>query len=250
MQLGGRSAPGRSGCRRGSRRSSCRSTGRTPAPSRRRRPWTRRTPSAGTASIDMSSVMPSAYGWAGSISQRVSCSTSGRRVRPVAVDLVGGAVDDRRLDAVLAHVLQHVERADGVDVEVGERVAHRPVVRRLGRGVDHHRDVPAVPRRRSRPARRGRGCRRRGGCTRRRGRWSAARTFHAVDASAPKNSLAHVVVDADHVEAEAGEVPDRLRADQTADPVTSATAHVVTPGRRGSETQPASITRAARRPRH
>src|SRR4029453_15756939 len=32
----------------------------------------------------------------------------------------------------------------------------------------------------------------------------------------PEELLAHVVVDADHVEPEAGEVPDRLRADESA----------------------------------
>ncbi len=45
---------------------------------------------------------------------------------------------------MLAGVLDHVQRPDGIDVEVGERVASCPVVRRLGGGVDHELDVGAV----------------------------------------------------------------------------------------------------------
>ena len=158
-----------------------------------------------------------AYGWPGSISQRVSSSTSGRRVGPVAVHLVGGAVDERRLDAVLAHVLQHVERADGVDVEVGERVADRPVVATAARRCGSPRAMSAaVPLEDLRRARPGRGCRRRGGCTPSPSSLVSRRTFHAVDASAPKNCRRMSLSMPTTSQAEAGEVPDRLRADQTA----------------------------------
>ena len=49
-----------------------------------------------------------------------------------------------RLRGVQAGVLQHVDGAHGVDVEVGERLLGRPVVAGLSRGVDHHRDAGAV----------------------------------------------------------------------------------------------------------
>src|SRR5262249_61050267 len=67
-----------------------------------------------------------------------------QRVGPVAVDLVGGAVDHRRVDAVVPDVLQDVEGTGGVDVEVGVGVAHGPVVRRLRRGVHDQGDVAPV----------------------------------------------------------------------------------------------------------
>jgi hypothetical protein len=45
---------------------------------------------------------------------------------------------------VLAHELQQVQRAGGVDAEIRERLARRPVVRGLRGGVDHQRDRAAV----------------------------------------------------------------------------------------------------------
>lgn len=57
-------------------------------------------------------------------------------VGPVAVDLVGGHVDERRLRAGLAGGFEQVEGADRVGVEVVERDGGSTVVRRLGGGVD------------------------------------------------------------------------------------------------------------------
>ena len=45
---------------------------------------------------------------------------------------------------MLARRFQHVERARRVDAKIGRRIARGPVVRRLGRGVDHQRDVAAA----------------------------------------------------------------------------------------------------------
>ena len=53
-------------------------------------------------------------------------------------------MDEYRLRGVQPGVLQHVEGAHGVDVEVGERLLGRPVVAGLSGGVDHHRDAGAV----------------------------------------------------------------------------------------------------------
>ncbi len=61
----------------------------------------------------------------------------------VAVDLVGRGEDEGRLGAVLAGRLEQVERAVGVDAEVGLRVAGGPVVRGLGGGVDDQLDLLA-----------------------------------------------------------------------------------------------------------
>ena len=62
----------------------------------------------------------------------------------VAVDLVGRSEDEGRLGAVLAGRLEQVEGAVGVDPEVGLGVACRPVVGRLGGGVDDQLDRLAV----------------------------------------------------------------------------------------------------------
>jgi hypothetical protein len=149
----------------------------------------------------------------------------GQGVRRVAVHLVGGAVDDRRLDAVLADVLQHVERAGGVHVEVGERIAHGPVVRGLGGRVDHDGDVTAVvpedlPERVAVPdvdavmgVRRAQ---------------LIGQPPHVPGGGrlGAEELLAHVVVDADHVQTQAGEVPDRLRPDQPSGPGYQGDSHV------------------------
>ena len=60
----------------------------------------------------------------------------GDGVGPVAIDLVGGHVNERRLGAVAARRLQQVQRAHGVHVKVIEGNAGRQIVRGLGRGVD------------------------------------------------------------------------------------------------------------------
>jgi hypothetical protein len=115
---------------------------------------------------------------------------------------------------VRARRLQHVERADRVDVEVGERLLGRPVVRGLGRGVDDQADVAAqLGEERGQPV-------------------PVADVDLVVGvpvadllgqavqvppggAVLAEEVAAHVVVDADDVHAEAGEVPHRLGADQT-----------------------------------
>ena len=66
-------------------------------------------------------------------------------VGPVAVDFVGRGKDERRVGAVLARGLEQVERAVGVDREIGERIAGGPVVRGLGGGVDDQGDSLTVP---------------------------------------------------------------------------------------------------------
>ena len=68
----------------------------------------------------------------------------GKLVRGVAVDLAGGGEDEGRLRAVAAGLLEQEQGGAGVDVEVGLRLAARPVVGGLARGVDHAADVPAV----------------------------------------------------------------------------------------------------------
>ena len=57
-------------------------------------------------------------------------------IRSVAIDLVGGHVDKRCIRAGLARRFEHVQRADGVGVEVVERNGGRAVVARLGGGMD------------------------------------------------------------------------------------------------------------------
>ena len=65
-------------------------------------------------------------------------------VRRVAVDLVGRAEDERGVDRVLARRLEQVERAVGVDAEVGLRLLGGPVVRGLGGGVHDQLDLAGV----------------------------------------------------------------------------------------------------------
>ena len=77
--------------------------------------------------------MPLAYGWSAVDLVAGLLLDQRQAVGRVAVDLVGRAEDERRLGRVLAGVLQHVEGADGVDVEVGERLLGGPVVRGLAR---------------------------------------------------------------------------------------------------------------------
>ena len=60
-------------------------------------------------------------------------------VRRVAVDLVGRREDERRLGQRVARRLEQVQRAVGVDREIGLGLARRPVVRRLRGGVDDAR---------------------------------------------------------------------------------------------------------------
>ncbi len=60
----------------------------------------------------------------------------GDGVGAVAIDLVGGHVDEGRLRVGLAGGFKQVERADGVGIEVVERNGGGAVVRRLGGGVD------------------------------------------------------------------------------------------------------------------
>ena len=65
-------------------------------------------------------------------------------IRRVAVDLVGGHVDERALGTRLPRGFQQVERADGVGIEVIERDGGGAIVGRLGRGVhDDRRPKPS-----------------------------------------------------------------------------------------------------------
>ena len=57
-------------------------------------------------------------------------------VRPVAIDLVGGHVDEGRFRAGLAGGFQQIKGTNSVGVEVIERDRGGAVVRRLGGGVD------------------------------------------------------------------------------------------------------------------
>jgi hypothetical protein len=66
-------------------------------------------------------------------------------VRRVAVDLVGRAENKWGRDRVLPRGLQQVERAVGVDAEVGLRLLGGPVVRGLRGGVDDQLDLAGVP---------------------------------------------------------------------------------------------------------
>ena len=112
-----------------------------------------------------------------------------QRVGQVAVDLVGRGEDEHRLRGMRAGRLEHVQGADRVDVEVGERLLGRPVVRGLRGGVDHELDRVAVAGEDLRRPPRGRGCRRRGGGSARPSAFSSRDWFQAVDASGPKNTL-------------------------------------------------------------
>ena len=166
------------------------------------------------SSIDMSSVMPCSYGCPGSISYRVSSSTSGSVFGRSPYTLLVEQWMNGASERVLAGVLQHVERADGVHVEVGVRLLGGPVVARLTGGVDHDGDVRAVLLE------------------------DLGQPFAVADVDvevgvrvaelagqpqqAPRGRsvlaeevAAHVVVDADDVEAQAGEMADRLGADQS-----------------------------------
>jgi hypothetical protein len=65
-------------------------------------------------------------------------------VRPVAVDLVGADEDECRFRRMTPGGLEEIERAERVDGEIGVGIVGRPVVRRLGRRVDHRSDCRAV----------------------------------------------------------------------------------------------------------
>ncbi len=62
----------------------------------------------------------------------------------VAVDLVGRGEDEAGPGSELTRRFEQVERAVGVDAEVGVGILRRPVVRRLGRRVHDQLDVGAV----------------------------------------------------------------------------------------------------------
>ncbi len=130
----------------------------------------------------------------------------------VAVHLVGRHEEERRLGAVSARRFQEDQRGAGIHVEVGEWRAGSPIVRGLRRGVDDESDRLAVA-----------------------GKEGLDRAFVAdiergvgvaghlaLQAGAapggrgvrPKEEGAQVVIDAHHLETEAGEVAGRLRANQ------------------------------------
>jgi hypothetical protein len=67
-------------------------------------------------------------------------------VRAVAVHLVGRREHERRRGRVAARGLEHRERAHGIHTEVGAGIAGSPVVGRLRRGVDDGGDRARVPR--------------------------------------------------------------------------------------------------------
>lgn len=60
----------------------------------------------------------------------------GDRVGPVAIDLVGGHVDEGRFRTSLTGRFEQVERADGIGVEVFKRDRRGAIMRWLGGGVD------------------------------------------------------------------------------------------------------------------
>ena len=66
-----------------------------------------------------------------------------QRVRSVAVDLVRAREDEDRVRTVFAGQLEHVQRAGGVDGEVGERLASCPVG--LGSRVHDQANLPGMP---------------------------------------------------------------------------------------------------------
>ena len=215
MQLGaGVRGPGQAAAAEADGRHA-RSTARTPAPAGRPPPSRPRT----------------ASGWRGRSTSRCRSRRSSddpRELEPglqllerqpvgrVAVDLVGGAEDERRVGAVRARRLEQVEGAVGVDAEVGLRVARGPVVRGLGGGVDddldraracsaNSRSTPSASRMSSSV-----------GAELRELAARASSVTGAVDASGPKKRAAHVVLDPDHVEALRDQVAHGLRADQAA----------------------------------
>ena len=108
-----------------------------------------------------------------------------QRVRRVAVDLVGRREDERRVGRVQARRLEQVERAAGVDVEVGERLASRPSRATAGRRSGRRARCRCRASRTARARRRGRGCRGRRGGSRASSRSSRSRTGSVVP-SAPK----------------------------------------------------------------
>ena len=136
----------------------------------------------------------------------------GQAVRVVAVDFVRAHEDERRAGAVRAGALEQRDGGGRVDGEVGGRVVRRPVVRGLRRGMDDDRDLRAE-------------LREDGGEPR------LVADVHVVVAVAahlalqrgplverarlrPEEDAALVVVDADDLEAEPGELAHRLRADE------------------------------------
>ncbi len=206
---------GRSGSRRGSRRSACRSSGRTPARAGRPPPWRRRTASAVERSIDIVVSMPSvvavvvgqlervseldaaAAGWAG---RRRPCWSSRRRTRR------SGAwrrVASSRFSVPLALTAKSVCGSRAAQSCEGCAAAWTTSSRSRGvrgedaldavRVADVERRAHAKLRRARRPAR---------------SLTSAGRGVGAEERGA------HVVLDADDVEAVRDEVADGLRADQ------------------------------------
>ncbi len=133
-------------------------------------------------------------------------------VRPIAIDLVGADEDEGRVGGVTPDRLEQVQRAERVDAEVRVGIAGRPVVRRLGRRVDHRDDRRAVlgEQRLDRVAVAdvgrhmaiGRQLRLEARPVRRRARFGA------------EEVAAQVVVDADDIPALAAKEPRRLRSDQ------------------------------------
>ena len=137
----------------------------------------------------------------------------GKPVRAVAVDLVRAHEQEDGFRRVRAHCLQDGQRRHRIDREIDLRRSRGPVVRRLSRRVQHHRDPPAELREQRRhlrivadveldmpvagkvgfklaPDRQGAGV-------------------------GPEEFAPRVVVDPDHVEPECREAAHRRRAHQT-----------------------------------
>ena len=62
----------------------------------------------------------------------------------IAVDLVGAAEDEDRIGAMPARGLKQDKRAVGIDAEIRQRFARRPVMRGLRGGVNDDRYVAAI----------------------------------------------------------------------------------------------------------
>ena len=140
-------------------------------------------------------------------------------VRRVAVDLVRGQEDERRLGHVLAGRLEQVERADRVDLEVVERARSR---RGRARAAPRSGRLRSGRSRRTRREDASRSRMSRSWCVK---RFVAARSrsrFQVVSPSGAEEVAAHVVVDAVHLQPRASRNATTSEPIRPLEPVTRA----------------------------
>ncbi len=84
--------------------------------------------------------MPGSYSWPRLDFPAFLQLAQRQTVRGVAINFVRRCKNKRRFRAEISRRLEQIQRAVGVDGEIGLRIARRPIVRRLRRGVNDRGD--------------------------------------------------------------------------------------------------------------